>query len=50
MIEAIFNFLINVFFWLIGVIGSLIIYPIQALLVTIIPRFRRIYNFNTFFF
>lgn len=37
MIEAIFNFLINLFFWLIGLIGSIIIYPIQALLVTIIP-------------
>lgn len=37
MIEAIFNFLINLFFWLIGVIGSIIIYPIQAILVTIIP-------------
>lgn len=37
MLEALFNFILKVFFWLIGLIGSIIIYPIQALLVTIIP-------------
>lgn len=37
MIEAIFNFILNLFFWLIGLIGSLIIYPIQAILVTLVP-------------
>lgn len=37
MLEAVFNFIINLFFWLIGLVGSLIIYPIQAILVTIIP-------------
>lgn len=40
MLEAIFNFIIQLFFWLIGLIGSIVIYPVQALLVTIIPRFR----------
>lgn len=37
MLEALFNFIIQLFFWLIGLIGSIIIYPVQALLVTIIP-------------
>lgn len=37
MLEAIFNFIIQLFFWLIGLIGSIVIYPVQAILVTIIP-------------
>lgn len=37
MLEAIFNFIIQLFFWLIGIIGSIVIFPIQAILVTIIP-------------
>lgn len=37
MLEAIFNFVINLFFWLVGIIGSIVIYPIQVLLVAIIP-------------
>lgn len=37
MIEAIFNFVLNVFFWLVGLIGSIVIYPIQALIVTLVP-------------
>lgn len=37
MLQAIFNFILEVFFWLVGVIGSIVIYPIQALIVTIVP-------------
>ena len=37
MIEALFNSLMGLIFWLIGVIGSVIIYPIQLILVTIFP-------------
>lgn len=37
MLEALFNFIIEIFFWLVGVVGSLIIYPVQALIVTIFP-------------
>lgn len=50
MLEAIFNFIINLFFWLIGLIGSIVIYPVQALLVTIIPRTWRFYRFNPWIF
>ena len=38
MIEALFNFILDLFFWLVGVIGSIVIYPVQALLVTIFPE------------
>lgn len=38
MLEALFNFIIKLFFWIMGIIGSIIIYPIQALIVTIIPQ------------
>lgn len=37
MLEAIFNFVLNVFFWLVGLIGSIVIYPIQAIIVTLVP-------------
>lgn len=37
MLEALFDFIINLFFWLVGLIGSIVIYPVQAILVTIIP-------------
>lgn len=37
MIEALFNFIIQAFFWLLGVIGSLIIYPLQLIIVSIFP-------------
>lgn len=37
MLEALFDFLINFFFWIVGIVGSIVIYPIQALLVTLIP-------------
>lgn len=37
MIEALFNFILKLFFWLIGLIGSIVIYPVQALIVTIVP-------------
>lgn len=37
MLEALFNFILKLFFWLIGLIGSLIIYPVQVLIVSIIP-------------
>lgn len=37
MLDSIFNFILNLFFWLVGLIGSLVIYPIQAILVTLVP-------------
>lgn len=37
MIQALFNFIINLFFWILGIIGSIVIYPIQAIIVTIFP-------------
>jgi len=37
MFEALFSSIMNLFFWLIGLIGSIVIYPIQAILVTIFP-------------
>ena len=37
MIEALFQLIFNIFFWLVSLIGSLIIYPVQAILVTIFP-------------
>lgn len=50
MIEAIFNFIINIFFWLIGLIGSIVIYPIQAILVTIIPGLGEFISITLGFF
>lgn len=55
MLEALFDFLINLFFWIIGVIGSIVIYPIQALLVTIVPGLGEFIGiflgfFNTYIF
>lgn len=44
MLKALFNFILKIFFWLIGIIGSIVIYPIQLLLVAIIPNLRRIFN------
>ena len=40
MLDALFNFILKLFFWLIGVIGSIIIYPIQAIIVTLVPQIR----------
>lgn len=37
MLEAVFNFILKIFFWLVGLIGSIIIYPIQLILVAIFP-------------
>lgn len=37
MLEALFDFIVNAFFWLVGIIGSIVIYPVQALLVSIFP-------------
>lgn len=37
MIEALFNFIIKLIFWLFGVLGSIIIYPVQVLIVSLIP-------------
>lgn len=37
MLESLFNFILKIFFWLIGLIGSIVIYPVQALLVTVVP-------------
>lgn len=37
MLEALFNFIISAFMWLIGVVGSIVIYPLQLLIVSIFP-------------
>lgn len=37
MIEALFNSILGLFFWLIGLIGSIVIYPIQIALISIFP-------------
>lgn len=38
MLDAIFNFILNLFFWLIGLIGSIVIFPIQVILVALVPN------------
>lgn len=49
MFEGLFNMILNLFFWLIGLIGSIIIYPIQLLLVSIFPTLGDyISTINTF--
>lgn len=55
MLEAVFDFIINLFFWLVGIIGSIVIYPVQLLLVTIIPGLGDFISvflgfFNTYIF
>lgn len=50
MLEAIFNFILQLFFWLIGLIGSLIIYPIQAILVTLVPGIGEFISITLGFF
>lgn len=37
MIEALFSSLMGFFFWLISLIGSIVIYPIQLILVSVFP-------------
>lgn len=37
MLQALFGFILKIFFWLIGLIGSIVIYPVQAILVTLVP-------------
>ena len=37
-LSSLLGFIIQLFFWLLGIIASLIIYPIQALLVTAFPE------------
>lgn len=37
MLTAIFNFIIKIFFWLCGLVGSIVIYPIQLIIVTLFP-------------
>lgn len=37
MLTAFFNFIIKIFFWLCGLIGSLVLYPIQLIVVALIP-------------
>lgn len=44
MLDMIFNFVIDLFFWIIGLIGSIVIYPIQALIVTIFPGIGNFLN------
>lgn len=50
MLEGLFNLVIQIFMWLVGLIGSIIIYPIQALLVTIFPNLgQAVTVINNFF-
>lgn len=37
MLEGLLNFILDLFFWLIGIIGSVIIYPVQVAIVAIFP-------------
>ena len=37
MFESLFNFLINMFFYVIRLVGGIIIYPIQLLIVSVFP-------------
>ena len=37
MFEGLLNFLIDAFFWIVGLIGSIVIYPIQLIIVAIFP-------------
>lgn len=50
MLEALFNFIIKLFFWLIGIIGSIIIYPIQLLLQSLIPGLSEFIGITLGFF
>lgn len=50
MLEAIFSGLINMFFWIIGIIGSIVIYPIQAIIVTIFPSLGEFITITLNFF
>ena len=49
MIEALFNGFIKIFFWLIKTIGSIVLYPIQALLVTVFPSLGNVIGTLTAF-
>lgn len=44
MFEGLLNFLIDAFFWIVGLIGSIIIYPIQLIIVTIFPEIGAFLN------
>lgn len=37
MLDAIFTFAIDLFFWVIKIIGTVVLYPIQAIIVTVFP-------------
>lgn len=39
MLEGLFNFFINMFFYIIRIIGSIFLYPIQLLIVSVFPTF-----------
>lgn len=38
MAQSLLNFVLDLFFWLVGLIGSIVIYPIQLILVSIFPE------------
>lgn len=40
MLTAIFNFIISVFFWLCSIVGSIVVFPIQLIIVGLIPGMR----------
>ena len=40
MLNALFTFIIDIFFWIVKIVGSIIIYPVQAIIVSIFPDLR----------
>lgn len=55
MLNALFTFLIDVFFWIVKIIGSIVIYPVQAIIVSIFPDLgegivQLLSFFNNYFF
>lgn len=50
MLTSLFNFIIKIFFWICGLLGSIIIYPIQLLIVTIFPSIGELISTTLTFF
>lgn len=50
MAQTLLNFVLDLFFWLVGLIGSIVIYPIQLLLVTLFPDIGNFLNDTLSFF
>lgn len=50
MAQTLLNFVLDLFFWLVGLIGSIVIYPIQLLLVTLFPNIGNFLNDTLSFF